>query len=97
MLRLVLGETVVDFLKARCVRLLDLEGEGSTIFRNVGNCTPNFVWETHMDGETDGRTDKTKLMCALHDYTNVPKMFHAADCVYAVDYTRALCVFKCFS
>jgi hypothetical protein len=46
-LRLVHGETVANFLKARNVRLLDCEGEGSTIFRNVGNYTPNFVWVTH--------------------------------------------------
>ena len=37
------GETVADFLEARSVRLLDPEGEDSTIVRNVGNCIPNFV------------------------------------------------------
>jgi len=47
MLCLDFGETVADFLKARSVRLLYPEVEGSTIFRNVGNCTSNFVWDTH--------------------------------------------------
>ena len=46
MLRLDPGETVADFLKGRGVRVLDPEVEGSTIFRNVGNCIPNFVSET---------------------------------------------------
>jgi hypothetical protein len=45
----------------------------------------------------DRQTDKTKLMCALHDCTNVPGMFHAAESVHSVEYMRALCVFNCFS
>ena len=39
------------------------------------NICPVGVKLLHMDKWTDGRTDKTKLIVAFHNFANVPKRF----------------------